>query len=340
MKMKAILFKKKGEYSLEEVPVPGLESKEVLIKVNSCGICGTDVHIYEGNFPANFPLIPGHEFSGIIEDKGKDVKNLKIGDHVTVNPNLPCGKCDQCRVGNENLCIDLLNLGVRLNGGFAEYVKAKNSLVYKLPDEVDLESASLTEPLSCCIHGIDLAQIKPGECVLVTGCGPIGLLMIQLAKICGAAKIVATDPIEKRRKLALSLGADLSLNPNDVNNIQEAIGNFLSGKPEVVVECVGKSSTQEESIKLVKPGGRVIWFGVANPDDEIKINPYYVYKNEITIKGSFVNPYTTKRAVRLLSEKRIRLKELISHRFSLEDFDKAMMTHMKDPDRIKVVVKP
>ena len=337
--MKAIVFKEKSKYSLEEVPIPTVGSKDVLIKVNTCGICGTDIHIYEGTFPANFPVIAGHELSGTVEDMGKDVKNLKVGDHVTVNPNFPCGKCEQCRVGRENLCTDLLNLGVRLNGGFAQYVKVKETLVYKLKDEVDLEVASLSEPLSCCIHGMELAQIKPGDSVLVIGCGPIGLLMVQLAKICGAAKILATDMMEKRRGLALSLGADVSLNPLE-ENIQEAVEDLLHGRPEVVVECVGKSLTQEESINLVKPGGKVIWFGVADPKNKIKINPYYVYKNEITIKGSFINPYTTGKAVNLLSDKRIKLKELISHRFKLENFDEAMRTHIKDENRIKVVVKP
>ena len=134
------------------------------------------------NLPGKFSSNYWHEFSGVVEDTGKEVKNFKAGDRVTVNPNLPCGKCEQCRLGKEHLCTDLLNLGVRLNGGFAEYVKAKETLVYKLPEEVDLELASLSEPLSCCIHGIEVAQIKAGDSVLAIGCGPIGLLMVSWLK--------------------------------------------------------------------------------------------------------------------------------------------------------------
>ena len=337
--MRAIVFTGKGKYSLEEVPIPSLGSKDILIRVDVCGICGTDVHIYEGTFPANFPVIIGHEFAGIVEDIGEKVKNFKIGDRVTVNPNLPCRKCEQCRLGREHLCIDLLSLGIRLNGGFAEYVKAEETLVYKLQDKVDLELASLSEPLSCCIHGIDLAQIKPGDAVLIIGCGPIGLLMVQLTKLSGATKILAIDTVEKRRNLAIKLGADMSLNSCG-GNMQEAIEDTLHGRPEVVIECAGNPLTQRQSVELVKLGGRVIWFGVADPENKIKIDPYYIYRNEITIKGSFINPYTTKRAVQLLSEDKLKLEGLITHRFGLESFGEAMNTHIKDPDRIKVVIKP
>lgn len=337
--MQAIVFEDKGKYSLKDVPIPKIGEEDVLIKVDTCGICGTDVHIYEGTFPANFPLIIGHEFSGIIKEVGRKVKNFKVGDAVAVNPNTTCGKCKYCRNGKENFCVAIPGLGVNYNGGFAEYVKVKESSVYLLPENLDLEIASFTEPLSCCLHGIDLAEIKPGYSVIILGAGPIGLIILQLAGISGADKIIITDPVKERRELALNLGARLALDPTKVNTERE-IKTFLKGKAEVVIECVGNPSTQAESINLVEPGGRVIWFGVADTKAEIKINPFYIYRNEITIKGCFINPYTTERAVRLLGEGRIKVKELITHRFRLSEFDKAMQVYREDRERIKILIKP
>jgi len=337
--MKAIVFEDKGKYGLKEVPIPQLGEKDVLIKVDTCGICGTDVHIYEGAFPANFPVIIGHEFAGIIQEVGKGVKNFKVGERVTVNPNTVCGECKYCRAGQEHLCITLPGLGVNTDGGFAEYVKIREASVYHLLDKLDLESASFTEPLSCCVHGIDLAGIKTGYSVVVLGAGPIGLLILQLAKISGADKIVATDTVKKRRQLAAELGADLTLDPTQTN-IEKEIENFLGGKPEVVMEAIGNPKTQGESLNLVRPGGTVIWFGVADPKVEVKVNPFYIYRNEITLKGCFVNPYTTERAIRLLAEGRIKVKELITHRFGLGQLDEAMRVYREDKGSVKILMKP
>ena len=337
--MKAIVFEDKGKYKLKEVPVPKIGEEDVLIKVDTCGICGTDVHIYEGTFPANFPVIIGHEFSGIIKKVGEKVKNFKIGNAVAVNPNTACGKCKYCRNGKENFCIAIPGLGVNYDGGFAEYVKVRESSVYLLPEKLNLEVASFTEPLSCSLHGIDLAEIKPGHSVIILGAGPIGLIIVLLAKISGADKIIITDPVKKRRELALDFGASLALDSTKVN-LKRETKTFLKGKAEVVIECIGNPTTQAESLNLVEPGGRVIWFGVADPKAEIKVNPFYIYRNEITIKGCFVNPYTTERAVRLLGEGKIKVKELITHRFGLNELDEAMQVYRKDKERIKILMKP
>ncbi|MFQ5835254.1 MAG: alcohol dehydrogenase catalytic domain-containing protein [bacterium] len=175
-RMKAIVFKGKHKFELKEVPVPRLGEKDVLIKVDTCGVCGTDVHIYKGTFPADFPVIIGHEFAGTIEETGKGVRNFGAGDSVTVDPNTTCEQCEWCRKGQKHLCPDLVNLGIKVNGGFAEYARVKEAYVYHLPEDLDLESASFTEPLSCCLHGIDLAQIKSGDSLVILGAGPIGLL--------------------------------------------------------------------------------------------------------------------------------------------------------------------
>ena len=337
--MKAIVVAGKHKYELKDMPVPQPGEKDVLIKVDVCGVCGTDAHIYEGTFPADFPVIIGHEFAGVVQEVGEEVKNFRIGDPVTVDPNTTCEKCEWCRKGQRHLCPDLVNLGIKANGGFAQYAKVKETYVYHLPEDLDLESASFTEPLSCCLHGIDLTQIKLGDSVIILGAGPIGLLMVQLVKISGAEKVISVDPMKKRRNLAIQLGADLALVPT-ATNIVKSVEQFFDGKADRVIECVGSSHTQEDSLSLIKPGGRVVWFGVANPKAEVRINPFYIYRNEIIVLGSFVNPYTTERSIKLLSTGRIKVKDLITHRFGLDQLDEAMQTYLNDKDRVKIVMKP
>lgn len=337
--MKAVVFKDKGRYQLKDVPIPRLGNKDVLIKVDSCGICGTDVHIYEGSFPANFPVIIGHEFAGTIQETGEEVEKFKPGDPVTVNPNTVCGECEYCRGGKENLCITLPGLGVNTDGGFAQYLKIREASVYHLPEGMDLEVASFTEPLSCCVHGVDLAEINSGDSVVVLGAGPIGLLILQLVRLAGAARVIITATRDKGRELAQKLGADLVLNPREVDVTRE-VEKFLGERAEVVIECVGKAETMRESLNLVRPRGRVVWFGVANPKLEIRISPFHIYRNEITLRGAFVNPYTTKRAIDLLASGRVRVKELITHRYPLDQLDEAMRTYKTDKGRVKIMMKP
>lgn len=183
-----------------------------------------------------------------------------------------------------------------------------------------------------------MAQIKSGDAVVILGAGPIGLLMLQLAKISGAEKVISVDPMEKRRNLAIQLGVDLALDPT--TNMVKSVEEFFDGKADRVIECVGSSHTQEDSLSLIKPGGRVVWFGVADPKTEVRINPFHIYRNEITVLGSFVNPYTTERSIKLLSAGRIKVKDLITHRFRLDQLDEVFKTYLNDKDRVKIVMKP
>ena len=184
-----------------------------------------------------------------------------------------------------------------------------------------------------------MAQIKSGDALVILGAGPIGLLMLQLAKISGAEKVVSVDPMGKRRNLAIQLGVDLALDPT-TTNIVNSVEEFFDGKADRVIECVGSSPTQEDSLSLVKPGGRVVWFGVADPKAEVRINPFNIYRNEITVLGSFINPYTTERSIKLLSSGRIKVKDLITHRFRLNQLDEAIETYLNDKERVKIVMKP
>lgn len=188
--MKAVVFEAVNEFVITDFPDPELTADEVLVKVAACGLCGTDLHILKGEYPSTFPLIPGHEFAGAIVQVGPAVKEFKPGDRVCIDPNIYCRRCSFCRQGKVHLCENLFPIGVRRHGGFAEFCAVPQSQVYSLPGHVDFTEAALAEPLSCVLHGIELAEIRPGRTVLILGGGAIGGLLTQLARLAGAARVI------------------------------------------------------------------------------------------------------------------------------------------------------
>ena len=212
--MKSAVFYGKHDLRVEESAKPAVGRRDVLINVKACGVCGTDVHIYEGDKGAadvTPPTILGHEFAGVVEAVGSDVAGFKPGDRVCIDPNHPCGCCEPCRDGINHYCEHMTGYGTTVNGGFAEYCSVDMQQVYKLGDHTSFEQGAMTEPVACCLHGIDMCNIKPGSTVVVIGGGMIGLLMMQLAKNAGATKVVLLEPVEGKREVALKLGADLAI---------------------------------------------------------------------------------------------------------------------------------
>ena len=214
--MKSAVFYGKHDMRVEESPMPKVGKEDVLIQVKACGICGTDVHIYEGDKGAaevTPPTILGHEFSGVVAEVGSSVTNVKVGDRVCIDPNCYCGKCDFCRNGIAHYCTDMIGYGTTVNGGFAEYCSVNQRQVYKLGDNTTFEQGAMTEPVACCLHGIDMCNIHPGSSVVVIGGGMIGLLMLQLARLAGAARTALLEPVEAKREVAKKLGADICIDP-------------------------------------------------------------------------------------------------------------------------------
>lgn len=337
--MKAAVYHGKQDIRVEEVPVREICDDEVLIRVAYCGVCGTDVHIYNaegGAFAVTPPLIPGHEFSGVIEKVGSGVKGLKAGDHVSGDPNIMCGKCYFCRNRLEHFCTNNIGVGTTVDGGFAEYVAMKASHVFKVPDNVDLLYAAMSEPVSCCVHGIDLCNIKAGDTVLIMGGGPIGMIAVQLAKLSGAAKVILSEPVEEKRALALKLGADLAVNP-----IEQNLDEFLAGATKnvnCVIECVGNTHTQEDALRVAGKGATVMFFGLVGPDAEIKVKPDMIFKKELHVTSSFINPYTFHRAVELIASGRLNFDGIITNVVALEELPEVL----RNPEyrrKGKVVVK-
>ncbi|MGC4019943.1 MAG: zinc-dependent alcohol dehydrogenase family protein [Muricomes sp.] len=318
--MKAAVYHGPQDLRVEEVPERALESNEVRIKVKYCGVCGTDIHIYNGDGGSSKvtpPLIPGHEFSGAVSEVGSAVQKFKEGDKVTADPNDMCGECYFCKNAMQHFCTNNIGVGTTVDGGFAEYVIMHEKQVYKVPDHLSYLEAAMAEPISCAIHGIDLCNIKAGDTVLVMGGGPIGISMLQLAKNAGAAKVILSEPVEEKRALALKLGADLTVNP-----IEEDVEKFLAENCKnvnVVIECVGNIHTQQDAIKFAGKGATVMFFGLAAPEENFPLKPDDIFKKELHVTSSFINPYTFERAIEVLASGKIDVESIITNIVPLDN---------------------
>lgn len=338
--MKAARFYEKHKLVVENVPEIQPDENGVMIKIHYCGICGTDVHIFEGakgSAEVNPPVTLGHELSGDVVKVGSSVHKIKVGDRVSVDPNSYCGKCYFCANGKKHLCRHMVGLGTAADGGFAEYVTVSEKLVFPIAENVSYEAAAMTEPLSCCLHGMDLTDVKIGDTVMVIGTGNIGMIMLQLAKNAGAATIIAVEPNEKRRQKAKEMGADICIDPlhDDTDNIlwENGIKNI-----EKVIDCAGLTSTAEYAVKFAGKGANVMLFGLTGPDDEMKLKPFEVFKKELTIKGSFVNPSTFERAGRLLAAGAVKVENLITDIVPLSDIQSVFENRLYAKDG-KVLIK-
>lgn len=338
--MKASRFLGNKTFAVTDLPTPHAGPGELVLRNQVCGVCGTDVHIYHGepgSADVNPPVVLGHEYSGEVVEVGEGVTGFAVGDHVTVDPNIYCGHCAYCQNGKKQLCPSMEAIGVTRDGGFAQYSRIPASQAFKLEPTVPWEAAAMAEPLACCLHGIDLAGIQVGDKVCVVGGGAIGLLMVQLAKLSGASQIVLSEPNEKRRQVGLQLGANAALDPTRPDS-QEAFAQVLGGGTNVVIECVGNVPAVKSAFQFAGKGATVLLFSVPKVDATFDLPLFDVYKKELTIKGSFVNPDTHARAVALINSGKVDFGPIITHRFPLDQLPEAIAMQMSDAS-IKVVVE-
>ena len=318
--MKAAVYHGSGDLRVEEVPVRKLKDNEVKIQVKYCGICGTDIHIFHGDggcCDVTPPLVPGHEFSGVVAEVGAGVKTVKVGDRVTGDPNDMCGECYFCKNGMQHFCKNNIGIGTTVDGGFAEYVIMREKQVYKVSDELSFIEAAMAEPISCCLHGIDLCNIKAGDTVLVIGGGPIGMIMMQLAKKAGASKVIMSEPVEEKREQALKLGATKTIDP--LHEDVEAVLAEYCENVNVVIECVGNVHTQADAVRFAGKGATIMYFGLAAPEESFPIRPDDIFKKELHITSSYINPYSFERAIQILESGTVELESLITNVVPLDD---------------------
>lgn len=318
--MKSAVFLGKQNIQVMERELPELGSDEVLIKVMACGVCGSDVHIYDGDQGSTSttpPLVQGHEFSGVVVEVGNNVTSCKKGDRVCVDPADNCNACYYCASGMMHHCEHMGAIGTNIDGGFSQYCKVPGRLIHHLADDVTFIEGAMAEPLACCINGADRSNIKVGDNVVVYGGGMIGLLLLQLAKRKGAANVVLVEPVEEKRKMAEKLGAVFTINPVQ-ENVKAALLSHGLNHIQVVIETCGRKNTSEEAIDIADRGGTVILFAVTKVDSKIDLMTYELFQKELTIKGSYCSPYAMGRAVELINSHSIDVTTMLAGTKSLE----------------------
>ena len=336
--MKAVVSHGNHDFRYEDCPPPQVGPNDVLIDVAYCGLCGTDIHMYHGTWQLYENHSPGHEVAGVVSEVGPEVKSFQPGDRVAVDPGLCCGVCEFCRSQRHHLCPDRLGMYHYKRGGFAELTCVRDIQVYKLPDHLSLKRAAFLEPVSCCVHGMEKAAIQPGQSVAILGGGAIGMIIMQLALLSGAARVVISEPQAKRRELALALGAHEAIDPlagDPVARIKE----LCPGGPDVVIECAGLPVTVAQGLNMVKRGGRMVLFGVNKPETMVEFNPFRIYREEISIVGSVLSAGACPRALELIASGRLQVEPLISHILPLSQFNRAIELH-QNQEGVKILLHP
>ncbi|HAQ4672473.1 TPA: galactitol-1-phosphate 5-dehydrogenase [Enterococcus faecium] len=321
MKALVITDNKKMEY--QDIPVPETTAGKVKIKVAYCGICGSDLPRYFQGGVHAYPQVLGHEFSGVIEEIGQDVKSLHVGDRVAVAPLVPCFQCDNCQKGEPAMCTAYSFIGSREQGAMAEYIVVPEKNCVKVPEQLSLEEAALLEPLTVAIHGIERVNIPAGAGVLVLGAGTIGLLTVLSLQAVGVGKITVVDLNDKKLKLAQQIGADIVLNPKNTS-LEEYYKDHQ--RPEVVVETAGSSITQRQAIEFVTKRGKVVYVGTSTKDVVLEPEVFeLILRGELEVTGSWMSysapfpGYEWETGLRYMANGQIDVKPLITGKYQLSD---------------------
>jgi len=342
--MKALVLESYKNLVYRDVPRPEYGSNDLLVKVKACGICGSDVHGFDGSTGRRIPpIIMGHEAAGIVENVGSEVKEFKIGDRITFDSTIYCGSCPFCLRGQVNLCDNREVLGVsckeyKNNGAFAEYVSIPQHIAYNLPENVSFEEASMTEPASVAFHAVKHASINSNDNVVVVGCGTVGLLIIQVLNIVGCDKIIAVDIAEDRLKMAEKLGATHVF--ADIEVMSQEIGKLTGGVgADVAFEVVGINPTFKGAIMSLRKGGALVNVGNLSPQTDFPLQ--FVVTREISIQGSCASAGEYDECLDLIADKKLDVSSMINAVVPLEEGASWFNRLYKgEAGLIKVVLKP
>ena len=338
-KMLAQVYYEPEVMKLEMIDIPKIADNEVLVRVKATGICGSDISYYYGHSPLDTPngkgpLVLGHEFSGEVVEIGSVPASLglfKIGDRVTCNPVIQCNACSMCAQGKFNICKNVIVPGVSVNGAFAEYCKLNYTHVYKIPDTMTFEDAAIIEPLACASYGVKKLDVQPGEFVVVFGPGPIGIMMTQLIKASGAGQVVVVGTRDYPLGVALGLGANHVINNKDTTSkyyaedIVKVISKLTDGRmaDKVIVPTSSKKALQD-ALTVSGAGSTVVYFGLPGADDKIEIPALSTIQSDKTIKFAWLAPLVWPTAIKAVANGLVKLDQLVTHKFSLEDAEKGI----------------
>jgi L-iditol 2-dehydrogenase len=337
--MRVAMYYNNHDIRLQEMPIPEIREKEILLKVFASGICGSDV--MEWYRLKKAPCVLGHEVAGVIEKVGKKVKKFRKGDRVFVTHHVPCEKCEYCKSGNENVCETLRTTNF-YPGGFAEYIRVPEinvkKGVFRIPKNISFEEATFIEPLGCVVRGQNKIEIKKGHVVLVLGSGMAGLLHIQLAKLKGA-KVIAIDVNEFRMRMAKKLGADLVLNANE--NVAERVKNFAGKLADRVIVSTGAVSAISQAFDCVEKGGKILFFAPTDPNVKIPLPFNDFWFKGVSIETTYAAaPKDLKTALALLKNKKIKVKPMITHLLPLSETQKGFALVIDGRESLKVIIQP
>jgi len=341
--MRALVLSEYKHLDVRDVPEPAVGDADVLVRVRACGICGSDVHGYDGSSGRRIPpAVMGHEAAGVVERIGAAVERVSPGDRVTFDSTVSCGHCDYCRAGRSNLCDQRKVLGVscgeyRQAGAFAEFVAVPEHIVYRLPDEVSFEHAAMVEPVSVAVHAVARAPM-PARNAVVVGAGTIGLLVIQALRAAGAGRVIAVDVDEGKLALARRLGAEVALNPTGVD-LPSEVRRLTEGGADVALECVGATEPIQTAVACVRKGGSVVLVGNVSPGIELPLQA--VVTGELTLLGTCASNGEYPRAIELLRTGAIDVRPLITLVAPLAD-GAAMFERLyaREPGLMKVILQP
>ena len=336
--MTAAVFEGEGRLSIKDVPVPRItRDHEVLIKVLACGVCGTDLHILSvpPGHPANPGVILGHEYTGEVVEVGRGVSHVRPGDHVVVDPNVTCGYCKYCQSGMRHMCANMTTLGIFIDGGFAPYNVAPATAVYRIDASVPPHIAAFAEILSCIASGARKVKVQPGDSVVILGAGPAGLLFTQVAKAAGAGVLIVVETSPFRRRFALESGADLAIDPREVD-LAEVVADRTGGGADVVVDAVG--SLFGTALQLVRRQGTVLLFGM-DQTATASIRQVDITRNEVRVLGSYIADFTFPTAIKMIESGVLPLEKLITHRLPVSEL-RTGLDALKNREAIKVMIDP
>ncbi len=343
--MKAAVFYEAEDVRIEDIPEPELGPEDVIVDINTVGICGSDIEYYYGRSPVGTatgkgPLVLGHEFMGRVSAIGSAVPEgaLEIGDRVAVNPIQSCGRCDGCRSGRPQFCTNLSVLGVTTNGGFAEKARTNVAHAYKLPDSISDDEGAFVEMLAAAVNAVDKAAIDPGDVVLISGPGPVGLAMVQLAKGKGASVVLAGTRAD-RLAVGASLGADLTVNVGGGASLAEAIEAQYGQLADRVIVSTSSLAANEEAFGLCAPGATIVFMAVTGPDDTVAVPMLDSLIADRTIRFSLWYPNQWPRTIKLLEQKIVDTGPIITTHASLDDLTGAIGRQVAREDgAIKTIV--
>ncbi len=343
--MVSLFFHAPGDMRVESTDIPAITKDEVLVRVTYAGVCGTDNRIFQGTKKIVGPMIIGHEFCGVIARAGKNVVNFSEGERVTAYPTITCGECYACRAGRKNICVNRKTIGYEIAGAFSQYIRipaeaiAKGNLLH-VPSAVSDKAAAISEPMTAAYHGIERANIVEGNTVVIIGAGPLGLFHVQFACLEGAKTIISVEPDPGKRKLASSLGASLTLDPN-TDDLKSAILDIThnEGADSVILD-VGIPQLVAESLGYLKKGGTYVLFAGCPEGSLVTFDPNVIHYREINFTGSSAStPEIQKKVLDLMAVGRLKTDELISEIVPIKDWKKAL--EMKQQYRgIKVLIDP